>query len=140
MPAGFWRRHRLRRNAIAERPLTPAERAYLELQRIVDDGLAQRDVKLFYVELTGVVRRFIEWTTHVRAPEQTTEEFLREISSHETFAPDENRRLKHFLESADLVKFAAHQPRDEDIDTSLARAKVFIGHHEAPEETEVAPC
>ena len=34
---------------------------------------------LYYMELTAVVRRYIERTTGVRAPEQTTEEFLHEV-------------------------------------------------------------
>jgi hypothetical protein len=31
------------------------------------------------------------------------------------------------LESADLVKFAAHQPDPADIEASFERAKAFIG-------------
>ncbi|MBN2216403.1 MAG: DUF4381 family protein [Pirellulales bacterium] len=119
-------RHRRRRKQIASRPLTPAEIAYRELRQIVADRLADRDVKQFYVALTGVVRRFIERTTSIRAPEQTTEEFLREISLRRTFPDEENRRLKIFLEAADLVKFAAHRPRQEDVDASLDRAREFI--------------
>jgi len=120
------RRRRLRREAIAQRPLTPAEIAYRELWQIVNDQLADRDVKLFFVALTGVVRRFIEQTTSIRAPEQTTEEFLHEISVRQTFPPEENQRLADFLEAADLVKFAAHRPRREDVDASTDRAREFI--------------
>ena len=123
----YWiHRHRNKQREIAARPLTPAEIAYREIQRIIDEALADRDVKLFYVELTGVVRRFIERTTSIRAPEQTTEEFLHEISIRRTFPENENRRLKSFLEAADLVKFAAHHPRQEDVDASLARAREFV--------------
>ena len=81
----------------------------------------------FYVELTAVVRRYIERTTGIRAPEQTTEEFLREISQANTFNRDTNERLRNFLESADLVKFAAFRPRHEDVEESFSRAKIFIG-------------
>jgi hypothetical protein len=35
--------------------------------------------------------------------------------------------LKDFLESADLVKFAAHQPMFSDVEESFRRAKVFVG-------------
>ncbi len=120
-----WRRRR--RKAAEAKPLSPGELAYLELERLLEQGLAERDVKLFYVELTAVVRRYIERTTGILAPEQTTEEFLREITRKETFAADERGRLKHFLESADLVKFAAHRPRKEDVEESFRRAKVFVG-------------
>jgi hypothetical protein len=121
-----WRRLR-RRAAEAAVPLSPRELAWLELERLIESNLAEEDVKLFYVELTAVVRRYIERTTDVRAPEQTTEEFLSQIARDTTFAAEESRRLKEFLESADLVKFAAHQPRAEDIEEAFDRAKLFIG-------------
>ena len=59
---------------------TPAELAKLELRRLRESDLAGRDVKLFYVELTAIVRRYIERTKGIHAPEQTTQEFLQEIS------------------------------------------------------------
>ena len=125
-----WRR--LRRRAVeAAVELSPRELAWLELQQLIEQNLAGEDVKLFYVELTGVVRRYIERTTAVRAPEQTTEEFLTQIARDTTFADEESRRLRGFLESADLVKFAAHQPRAEDIEEAFDRAKLFIGLNSA---------
>ncbi|HLA85440.1 MAG TPA: hypothetical protein VJL29_11655 [Thermoguttaceae bacterium] len=135
---------RLRQKRIVERPLTPAEIAYLELRQLIEESLAQRDVKLFYVALTGIVRRFVERTTSIRAPELTTEEFLREISLRRTFPAEDNRRLKSFLEAADLVKFAAHRPRGEDVDASLSRAKEFIDARRdalaAAQSKEATPC
>jgi hypothetical protein len=122
-----WWRWRRRRKAIEAKTLSPQELAYLELDALLAKGLAESEVKAFYVELTAIVRRYIERTTGVRAPEQTTEEFLRAIGQQATFAADEGRRLKSFLESADLVKFAAHQPRKEDIEESFRRAKLFVG-------------
>ncbi len=116
-----------RKSAQPEKVLSPQELAYLELQQIIDAELSERDVKAFYVELTGVVRRYIERTTGVHAPEQTTEEFLREIGAGEVFSGDDSERLGSFLEAADLVKFAAHQPTAHDVEESFRRAKVFIG-------------
>ncbi len=120
-----------------EIPLGPGQLAYLELQRLIEQNLAETDVKLFYVELTGIVRRYIERTTGIRAPEQTTEEFLREISETETFDRQVGRRLRHFLESADLVKFAAYSPRKEDIEEAFYKAKVFIGLEQEKMEVTV---
>ena len=113
--------------------LSPKEHAFLELQALIEAELAETDVKRFYVELTGIVRRYIERTTGVHAPEQTTEEFLHEIGGNDVFALNERTRLKGFLESADLVKFAKYQPRASDISESFERAKAFIGldHQEA---------
>jgi hypothetical protein len=79
------------------------------------------------VELTGLVRRYIERTQGIRAPEQTTQEFLAEIARRPDFPREEARRLRDFLESADLVKFAAYEPREEDTEESLHRARLFVG-------------
>ena len=99
----------------------------MELEELLKLGLAESDIKLFYVQLTGIVRRYIERSTGIHAPEQTTEEFLHEISAGEKFAKDERGRLKEFLEAADLVKYAAHQPVKDHVEETFERAKVFIG-------------
>jgi hypothetical protein len=123
--AWFWWRRRRKREETP--PPTPRELAYTELENLLRQRLAETDVKLFYVELTAIVRRYIERTTGIRAPEQTTEEFLREIGHAKTFPEDQRRRLAEFLESADLVKFAALEPRRGDIDESIRRARIFVG-------------
>ncbi len=51
---------------------------------------------------------------------------MREISQANTFDRHTNERLREFLESADLVKFAAFRPRREDVEESFSRAKIFI--------------
>ncbi len=125
---GWWLTRRRRREKAADAViLSPEQLANIELDKLVASGLADRDIKQFYVELTSIVRRYIERTTAIRAPEQTTEEFLREISRAHTFGSDECSRLRDFLEAADLVKFAAHQPRAEDIAESIRRARLFVG-------------
>ena len=118
---------RKRRRSTVVPELSPRDQAARELEQLLAQDLAARDVKRFYVELTGIVRRYIERTTGVRAPEQTTEEFLVEIRRRGTFADEEGRRLEHFLESADLVKFAAHEPGADDIRESVKRARDFLG-------------
>ena len=115
-----------RKRETSEPHLSPQEMAWLELAQIIERKLAEVDVKEFYVELTGVVRRYIERSTGVHAPEQTTEEFLREIVDGAVFRADDQQRLRDFLESADLVKFAAFQPNAADIEASFERAQEFI--------------
>jgi len=118
---------RARRRRVASEPqLSPQELAWLELEQMVQRKLAESDVKAFYVELTGVVRRYIERSTGVQAPEQTTEEFLREIVDEAVFIDEDRQRLRDFLESADLVKFAAFRPAAADIEASFERAGEFI--------------
>ena len=118
---------RRRRKTRPEIVRSPQELAYLELEQLLEEGWQEKDVKLFYVGLTGIVRRYIERTTGVHAPEQTTEEFLREVGESDVFAAGERDRLRAFLESADLVKFAAHRPGASDVEQTFQRAKLFIG-------------
>jgi hypothetical protein len=126
--AGWWLSRRRRRETAVEAViLSPEQLANMELDALVASGLALQDIKQFYVELTSIVRRYIERTTGIRAPEQTTEEFLREISRAQTFGSEECSRLRDFLESADLVKFAAYHPRTDDITESVRRARLFVG-------------
>lgn len=130
----MWNRRRRGTEAAAPQ-LSPRELAWLELKALVDAGYLEREeFQAYYAELTAVVRRFIERTTGVRAPEQTTEEFLRETGSRETFPEQERERLKFFLEAADLVKFAAQKPGKEEIESSFDRAKEFVGIGEAGAE------
>jgi len=120
----LWRKKRGRINALPE--LTPQQLAYRELNDLLGGKLSKTDVKEFFVQLTAVVRRYIERTTGVNAPDQTTEEFLHEVNQQNLFAEAENAGLESFLESADLVKFAGYQPDEESIKESTYRAKKFI--------------
>ncbi len=106
--------------------VSPREQALSELDRLVVSKLAEQDVKLYYVELTAIVRRYIEGTTGVRAPEQTTEEFLREVVQGKRFSAAIVSRLQAFLESADLVKFAGQTPNANEVNLSQTTAREFI--------------
>ena len=114
------------RRPTPQRIPSPREIAEQELADLWKSNTARDEVKSFYVELTGIVRRFTERTTGIHAPEQTTAEFLREIVAQGVFPRDEQQRLRDFLEAADLVKFAAHQPLFQDIEESYKRASRFV--------------
>ncbi|MDG2131785.1 MAG: hypothetical protein P8K08_27575 [Fuerstiella sp.] len=129
-------RRRRRGRQTAEPQVSPQELASRELRDLISRKLSETDVKAFFMELTGIVRRYIERSTGVHAPEQTTEEFLREVNTNSLFADEINARLGAFLESADLVKFAGYHPDQEGIKRSTHRAKQFI---ELKANTAVSP-
>lgn len=109
-----------------EPEFTPQQLAWRELNDLLGSKLSETDVKEFFVQLTHVVRRYIERSTGVNAPDQTTEEFLREVNDQKLFSDEENLKLGAFLESADLVKFAGYQPDPENIKQSTHKARAFI--------------
>ena len=106
---------------------TPEEIAQEALMRLLAENLpAQGLVKEFYVRLTGIVRQYVEDTTGIRAPEQTTEEFLRDMRSRTVFSPQRSARLAEFLEAADMVKYAGQMPEGGQVDHAIARAHEFV--------------
>jgi hypothetical protein len=121
------KRHGRTASYVTQKVLSLEMLANLELDKLLASGLAANDIKQFFIELTGIVRRYIEGSTGIHAQEQTTEEFLREISRAGKYAQEVRMRLRDFLEAADLVKFAAHRPNSEDVDESIRRARLFIG-------------
>lgn len=112
---------------VREHRMSPIERAMLELERLLKKGLPGRGrYKDFYVELTMVVRRYIQRRHAVRAPNLTTYEFLRAAAESPSFTPEAIAELKNFLESADLVKFAGVEATPDMADSATDRAKGYL--------------
>lgn len=108
---------------IREHRMSPIERAWVELDRLLGKGLPGRGrYKDFYVELTMVVRRYIQRKYGIKAPHMTTEEFLREAKPSD--------ELRRFLESADMVKFAGVQATPEMADEATDSARAYLKQDE----------
>ena len=107
--------------------MSPIERAMYELEVLLKKGLPGRGFyKDFYVELTMVVRRYIERRHAVRAPNLTTDEFLRAARENPAFTREAIVELKNFLESADMVKFAGVEATPEMADSATGKARDYL--------------
>ena len=125
--AGIWWTVKKIMQKVKEHRMSPIERAMLELDRLLKKGLPGRGrYKDFYVELTMVVRRYIQRRHAVRAPNLTTDEFLRAASENPAFTREALAELKHFLESADMVKFAGVEATPEMADSATHKAKDYL--------------
>lgn len=115
------------RLAVRVHRMSPIERALYELDKLLRKGLPGRGFyKDFYVELTMVVRRYIERQYGVRAPNLTTDEFLRAAGANAEFTQTSVAELKAFLESADLVKFAGLEATPEMADGATGKARNYL--------------
>jgi hypothetical protein len=133
---GLWKVATRVRETIQLARMSPRDRALRELEKLLAKDLVRRSlVKEFYVELTMIVRRYIERSHAVRAPEQTTEEFLAAAADNPAFKPDVMRRLRSFLRAADLVKFAADEPDEAAIGNATQTARDYI--EKDAHETEI---
>jgi hypothetical protein len=114
-----WRLRARRRSAY--------EIAHVRLQRLLAKPRpVSEQVGAFYVELSGIVRRYLEDRFELRAPELTTEEFLAAVGQSPDLSRDHQTLLRGFLRQADLVKFAGVQPTRDDIERSIASAQQFL--------------
>jgi hypothetical protein len=103
------------------------EVAYARLQGLVKrDLIGQGQVKLFYEEISHILRHYIEDRFQLHAPERTTEEFFDEVQHSEALSPGDRESLYAFLQHCDLVKFAKHDPTTEEIQQTFDRVKAFI--------------
>lgn len=105
-----------------EPPWTLAERALGGLRSSLP--LPANEV---YVELTDIVRRYIEALYQVPATERTTPEFLKEINRpNSQLSTDHRLLLADFLSSADMVKFARMDATVRQLEESIDKAKEFV--------------
>jgi hypothetical protein len=83
-------------------------------------------IDLWYVELSAIVRRYLEDRYGLRAPELTTEEFLREAQRSGQLSSTHRNHLSDFLVRCDRVKFARYEPDEEESRQALASARTFL--------------
>jgi len=108
------------------RKIPAHEIALQALKKLKDDKLWQNNkVKLYYVELTEILRKYIEGRFEVDAMEMTTDE-ITTIFRTIDIAEELKRKLKNILVLADLVKFAKAQPIANEHDLCLTNAFDFV--------------
>ena len=114
-----------RQRVVPARP--PHELALAALNRLRSRGLVEQgQFEVYYVELSAIIRHYLENRFHLRAPEMTTEEFLGTVARDTRLVPAHRRLLGEFLSQADLVKFARHLPTLRDAETAYDAARRFV--------------
>lgn len=96
--------------------------AHLEAKGYIESLLHEP----FYVELSAIVRHYLENRFALHAPEQTTEEFIRETAGFRSLDPEHRRLTGEFLEQSDLVKFARHRPDSSDMQNAFTAAERLV--------------
>jgi hypothetical protein len=71
--------------------------------------------KSFCILVSDTIRVYLEERFDFRAPEQTTEEFLRELGETNLLSAEQKESLGKFLENCDLVKFAKYEPGENEL-------------------------
>ncbi|MCG8456833.1 MAG: hypothetical protein MI919_11180 [Holophagales bacterium] len=80
----------------------------------------------WYVDLSGIIRRYLEDRYGLRAPELTTEEFLLVARRSGQISSAHRTLLSTFLSGCDRVKFAGYEPDASESRSSLEAARLFV--------------
>jgi hypothetical protein len=123
----FWSVRRMRRAARQRVRITAYDVAVQRMAKLKGRGWPdEQTVDAFYVELSDIVRRYIEDRYGVRAPELTTEEFLRAARSELRLVPAQREMLEAFLSTCDRVKFAGYRPGEFESRQAFGEAASFL--------------
>lgn len=80
----------------------------------------------YYVDLTAILRYYLEDRFGLNAPEQTTQEFLEAASSGALVSPDQQEFLAAFLRHSDRVKFARLEPSIQEMEERFDEVERFV--------------
>jgi hypothetical protein len=117
-------------------PLSPEAEAQKALRELAEKKLPLKgEYKDFYVELTFILKRYLERSYYIHILELSTTELLpllEETVSHQAFLT-----MKSLLQGADLVKFAAQQSSIErcDEDFTLVERLILETAQESSDES-----
>jgi hypothetical protein len=128
-----WRYFLKRVTRVSVAPPVPA---HIRAKQKLDEALALiSQPKPFCILVSDTVRFYLEERFDFRAPERTTEEFLRELGETDLLLPEQKESLGKFLENCDLVKFAKYEPRETEL-RELHGAAVKLVAETAPGQIE----
>lgn len=126
------------RKVKVEPKLPPHQMAMQQIERIKTEKVWQKGrSKDYYTELTDAIRMYIKNRFGFNALEMTSSEIidnLLEVNDKEAISD-----LKVLFQTADLVKFAKHDPQMNENDANLINAIDFINETKQPEEENLKP-
>lgn len=109
------------RPAIPPHEIAMKKLAGLEAEKLWQKG----ELKEYYVELTGIIREYIEGLFSVPALESITDEIIRDLEKTD-IAPRQLKKLTPFLQMADLAKFAKFRPTEKENLENMEVAREFV--------------
>jgi hypothetical protein len=136
----LWRRFAAARARVRRRSAWEIARSRLDTLASRQRPTEAEEIDTFFVELSALIRRYLEDRFELRAPELTTEEFLQVASASPDLGQAHQGFLLDFLRRADMVKFARFIPSTDEIESALAAASSFLDEtHQADEQDQNPP-
>jgi hypothetical protein len=110
--------------------------AFRELERLRDEKLWQNgEIKLYYTELTEILRQYLENRFRVFSLELTTSETLEALVKAGFKKDASYNQLKAVLTGADLVKFAKYKPEPTENESHFQTSWDFVTATKYPDDS-----
>jgi hypothetical protein len=128
-----------RRLASKPAPLPPDRWALRELDRIERTTLPPAgEPDAFHTQVSNVVRRYLHERFGLRAPQQTTAEFLA-LSAPQQLPAAQQALLRDLFERCDLAKFARAGASPEECRRAATLARAFVQQTATPQTSTPLP-
>jgi len=108
------------------------EDAWAELEK-ARSLMSPENSRPYGIEVSGIVRRYIERRFDIVAPRRSTEEFLIEAATSAKLDPTYRKLLAEFLGGCDFLKFARARAEMSELEAQHQAAERFVT------ETRLAP-
>ena len=140
---GIWLYLRRKQDVPEEVKPLPWDVAYQRLEELGRRNLPESGkFGAYYVDLSAILRYYIEDRFEIHAPEQTTPEFLEDANMRTRLNEGHQDFLANFLRHSDRVKFARYQPSVQEMEEHFVSVKNFVSDTKeninADNRTEVA--
>lgn len=105
----------------------PWEKALRRLKELKAKDLPSQGLyEPYYIQLSWILRYYIEDRFYIRAPELTTQEFIETALRDKSFPSNYQGPLINFLRHCDRVKFAKFEPTIEQMEESFKVVWEFV--------------
>lgn len=135
----YWLSKRKKKKNQAPIIITKQEAHEIALQQLRQLDSAKKwqsgNVKIYYLDLSEIIRDYIENRFLVLAKESTTQEIISSLTQIEEMNQGQLNHLKNLLELADLAKFAKMQPLPDENIKAMKLAFDFVAHTKPKKET-----
>lgn len=126
-----------------EPKIPPHVLAMQHIDKVKQEKIWQKgEAKVYYTELTDIIRNYIKERFDFNALEMTSSEIIDKLM--EIGSDKDINELKELFQTADLVKFAKHNPLINESDANLIYAIEFINEtkvvepeNQKPQPTEI---
>ena len=126
------------RKVKVEPKLPPHQLAIKEIERIKNEKIWQKGMsKEYYTELTEVLRIYIKERFGFNALEMTSSEIINKLLDIKN--KEDIKELYELFQTADLVKFAKHNPMMNENDANLINAIDFVNETKEKEDENIKP-